>query len=74
MPIYEYQCKKCGQSFEEIITNNEKPLCPNCCSLDTEQHLSLPCLHIESGSPISGFSSRQSSCSGCSGRSCSTCH
>ena len=32
MPMYEYECKKCGHKFEEIQTIKEKPLkdCPKC--------------------------------------------
>lgn len=32
MPIYEYQCKKCGHKFEQLQKITEKPLrvCPQC--------------------------------------------
>jgi putative FmdB family regulatory protein len=32
MPTYEYQCKKCGHTFEELQTMAADPLviCPNC--------------------------------------------
>ena len=35
MPLYEYQCKECGHSFEEIVpySDREKPTqqeCPSC--------------------------------------------
>jgi len=34
MPIYEYQCEKCGYIFEEITTKLDptkiSTLCPNC--------------------------------------------
>jgi putative FmdB family regulatory protein len=32
MPIYEYQCKKCGFKFEELVGINEKSptVCPSC--------------------------------------------
>lgn len=32
MPIYEYQCKKCGYKFEQLQKITEKPLriCPQC--------------------------------------------
>ena len=73
MPIFEYQCKKCGQDFEEVVFHNEKPLCPYCYSLDTEQQLSLPCLHIEGSGSMSNFASKGSACGGCSGGNCSTC-
>ena len=33
MPIYEYKCNKCGETFEEfqnINEGNEKLTCPSC--------------------------------------------
>ena len=32
MPIYEYECKKCGERFEELQNMNDAPLknCPKC--------------------------------------------
>lgn len=32
MPTYQYQCKKCGHTFEELQSMSEAPLirCPNC--------------------------------------------
>jgi putative FmdB family regulatory protein len=32
MPLYEYQCKKCGHRFERIQMFSDKPLkkCPEC--------------------------------------------
>lgn len=32
MPIYEYKCKKCGESFELLVRGTEKPQCPTCAS------------------------------------------
>jgi putative FmdB family regulatory protein len=32
MPLYEYQCKKCGHRFEKIVKFSDKPIkkCPEC--------------------------------------------
>ena len=32
MPLYEYQCKKCGHKFEKIQLFSDKPIkkCPEC--------------------------------------------
>lgn len=31
MPIYEFQCQKCGKVFEELITDSkERVVCTNC--------------------------------------------
>jgi putative FmdB family regulatory protein len=43
MPIYEYRCKKCGSTFEEIIQgdrNREIP-CPRCGNQSTEKIISV---------------------------------
>jgi len=40
MPIYEYQCSKCGLIFEQFIISTEKEhrqTCPNCTSPDTQR-------------------------------------
>lgn len=34
MPIFEYECNKCGVKFEEIILADETPTCPKCKSTD----------------------------------------
>ncbi|MFW6324030.1 MAG: FmdB family zinc ribbon protein [Desulfovibrionales bacterium] len=42
MPIYEFQCTKCKNQFEEIILKNDdsRPKCPSCGSTDVEKLLS----------------------------------
>jgi len=42
MPIYEYECKKCGRSFETLRGFNEKanPPCPECGSKKTKRRMS----------------------------------
>ena len=32
MPLYEYECKKCGHRFEKILKFSDKPMkkCPDC--------------------------------------------
>jgi putative FmdB family regulatory protein len=44
MPIYEYQCKKCGAVFEFLtgIENEEHVFCKNCSSLEIERLISAP--------------------------------
>lgn len=43
MPIYDYECKKCGLIFDKMVSigDNEKVECPVCGSIDTEKLLSL---------------------------------
>jgi putative FmdB family regulatory protein len=43
MPIYEYQCRKCGKIFEKIQKWNEGPdtvFCPQCGEGNPEKLLS----------------------------------
>lgn len=44
MPIYEYECKLCGKSFEKRMSFAEadsSPECPDCASTETRKKLSL---------------------------------
>ncbi|MCK4719554.1 zinc ribbon domain-containing protein [bacterium] len=42
MPVYEYQCKKCGHVFERIhgIGEHKKYRCPDCSSSSTQKIIS----------------------------------
>ena len=42
MPLFEYQCKKCGYRFEELQkgTSAKPPKCPKCKSGQTTRQLS----------------------------------
>ena len=44
MPVYEYQCKKCGERFELFLRSTCQscgPTCPNCGSTEVQKALSL---------------------------------
>ncbi len=30
MPIYEYDCEKCGHRFEQLVRADEQVACPEC--------------------------------------------
>lgn len=74
MPLYEYQCTKCAQTFEKIQKFSDPPVteCPNCGG-KVEQLLSAPAIQFKgagwyvtdyakkSGSPSSGKSDVSSS-------------
>jgi putative FmdB family regulatory protein len=74
MPIYEYQCLDCRQTFEvrRSFSDSEKPAsCSNCDSDQTQKVLS----HFyaqSSGQPASQHSCG-GSCGGCGGGSCGSC-
>ena len=42
MPMYEYACSACGQTFEELVsmTGTTKVACPSCGSSRTDKLLS----------------------------------
>ena len=47
MPIYEYECKTCGQEFERLIRTGDVPVCPSCKSQDLTRLLSLSSVSSE---------------------------
>jgi len=82
MPIYEFICKSCSEKFEKLTSFDWQSAgieCPRCKSNELERFVSL----------IGGFATKNSNggeetskmslsgtnpaCSGCSGKSCSTC-
>ncbi|RKX38658.1 MAG: zinc ribbon domain-containing protein, partial [Verrucomicrobia bacterium] len=41
MPLFEYTCKKCGTSFEALVSSvNAEVACESCGSKQTEKQLS----------------------------------
>ena len=40
MPIYEYNCRGCGQQFETLVRTGDTPACPACASQDLEKIIS----------------------------------
>ncbi|MGZ9059761.1 MAG: FmdB family zinc ribbon protein [Burkholderiaceae bacterium] len=49
MPIYGYDCNKCGHEFETLDRSSETPSCPSCESADLTRHLSLIASPVKSG-------------------------
>ena len=37
MPMFEYRCEACGAQFEEIVTGDRKPECPECGAPEVEK-------------------------------------
>jgi len=62
MPLYEYECRDCGNRFEAFITGSHRPVCPSCKSEHLEKLLSV--FGIGGSSSGLGWSSPQKD--GCS--------
>ncbi|NLK08444.1 MAG: zinc ribbon domain-containing protein [Firmicutes bacterium] len=69
MPLREFQCKDCGENFEELVRNGTKVQCPKCKSQSLETLISAFGFKGPSRSSAS-----QGACASCSGSHCSTCH
>jgi len=42
MPIFEYECRECGEKFEELVSNPESTVsCPKCGSDQVGRMLSV---------------------------------
>jgi putative FmdB family regulatory protein len=62
MPLYEYQCKKCGHRFEKIRKFSDKPIkkCPECGGA-VEQLLSAPAVQFKgSGWYVTDYAKKSS--------------
>jgi len=66
MPLYEFVCRKCGHAFEALIMGGEKAKCPECGSEEVKKQMS--------SFAVKGGKGGNSSCSGCGGGDCSSCH
>lgn len=77
MPLYEFYCISCGNSFEDILQWNENaPSCPICHSEKTEKIISSPSPLKKGAFPFkpgpvhpmaTNMLSGKSGCPGCSG-------
>jgi putative FmdB family regulatory protein len=48
MPLYEYQCRGCGNRFEALVRRETPPPCPECHGEDLERLLSMFAVSSES--------------------------
>jgi len=43
MPIYDFQCQRCGHGFEALVRSSSTlPPCPACASADVGRQVSAP--------------------------------
>ena len=49
MPLYEYQCRKCGHRFEEIQKFSDRPIrrCPKCRKGTVDKLISAPAVQFK---------------------------
>ncbi len=40
MPLYEYECNRCGHRFETLVYGKTRPVCPNCQGEDLARTIS----------------------------------
>jgi len=67
MPIYEYRCRNCQKSFEQLIlSSQEKAACPQCGSAKVERLLSV----FSSGRDIDSFGGQSAPPAGGGGCGC----
>jgi putative FmdB family regulatory protein len=41
MPLFEYECRGCGQHFEFLTRDSQSPSCPSCHGADLQKLLSV---------------------------------
>jgi putative FmdB family regulatory protein len=69
MPLYEYQCKKCGHRFEKIQKFSDKPIkkCPECGG-PVEQVISAPAVQFKgSGWYVTDYAKKTQATAGSDG-------
>jgi putative FmdB family regulatory protein len=49
MPLFEYQCRGCGQQFEQLTRAGQTPACPGCKSEDLQKLLSVFAVGAQGG-------------------------
>jgi putative FmdB family regulatory protein len=40
VPLFEYECRKCGHQFEALVFGGRKPNCPKCTSDELDKRVS----------------------------------
>ena len=72
MPIYEYSCAACDDTFETLVLGNQEVVCPTCGGEVTRM---MSCCNFKSaGGDFKTSGTGKSGCSTCSATSCATCH
>lgn len=54
MPIYDYQCKDCGNTFDKLVMSSTVVTCPKCGSGNLEKLVSKPAPRSFTADIVSG--------------------
>jgi putative FmdB family regulatory protein len=54
MPIYDYRCQDCGQTFELLVSSSTVPACPACASARLDKLMSAPTAPGRSAAIVAG--------------------
>lgn len=68
MPIYGYDCNKCGHEFETLVRSSDTPTCPSCASADLTKQLSLIASPAKGGADTQQISCGGGGCANCPAR------
>ncbi|MEN6531232.1 MAG: zinc ribbon domain-containing protein [Anaerolineaceae bacterium] len=72
MPLYEYVCQSCKQTFETLrsFSQADQPItCPSCGKTDARRQISL----VNAFSSGRSLTNSSSSCDSCHSGTCNTC-
>jgi len=39
VPLFDFRCKSCGKTFEQLVRTGDMPACPGCGATDLEKQL-----------------------------------
>jgi putative FmdB family regulatory protein len=54
VPLYEFACRKCDHTFEELVFGDERVVCPKCDGTKLERLMSVPA-RPQSGASAGGL-------------------
>jgi len=64
MPLFEYECRGCGKTFEYLTRDGQSPSCPACQGADLQKLMSV--FAAQSSTPAKSFSDRpMQACGSC---------
>jgi putative FmdB family regulatory protein len=66
MPLYEYECNRCGHRFEILVYGKIRPICPNCQGEDLAKAFSTFATATSSGTSKGDSCSMRTPSGGCS--------